>query len=158
MTYSRAIKLQSYRDTFRKENNHMPTYNHVLAKKLSLSLLIKWNCPKGSYEQKLHSDVFVKQLFYYHPIFHSTLIFWSLQIKSSLAQGCLSTSVGFALQLWCWCHPLTHQLSSIYSCGWKPTPQTTPPVWYSIRSWYILMLFSGHLTSLCRRTGTDAKP
>lgn len=114
--------------SFRKENNHMATYYHVLANKLSFCLLIKWNRLKGSYEQKLHSDVFVKHriVFYYYPIFHSTLIFWSLQMKSSFAWG------WFPL-LFCWLctsavelmPPLDpYWLSSLYSCGWKPTRQT----------------------------------
>lgn len=161
---SKTIELPSWSDTFRKENKHMPIimfyilskiYTNHLAKKLSLSLLIMWKHPQGSYEQKLHSYVFVTQLFYYHQIFHSTLILGSLQMKSSLAWRWLSTSLLF-------CRLCTSAVSlmppldpsrpwSLYSCGWKPTPQTTPPVRYSIRPWYILMLFSGHLTSLCRR-------
>ncbi len=96
---------------------------YLLAKKLSPCLLIKWNCLKGSNEQKLHSDVFVKHriVFYYHPKLNSTSIFWSLQMKSSFAWGWFPLLTS-AVELMPPLDP--YWLSSLYSCGWKPTPLT----------------------------------
>lgn len=127
--------------------------NH-LAKKWSLSLLIMWKHPKGSYEQKLHSYVLCILLssdisFNINLWFTPNEIIFSMKTAfhfSSLLFSRLCTSAVSLMP------PLDPSRPwSLYSCGWKPTPQTTPPVRYSIRPWYILMLFSGHLTSLCRR-------
>lgn len=91
-------------------------------------------------------------LYNHHQIVHSIVCFCSWnQIIITPVDGFppLISSVDFALQLIPPRDP--YRRSSLYSYGWKPTPQTTPPVRYSIRPWYILMLFSGHLTSQCRR-------
>lgn len=96
--------------------------------------------------------ILLPNLYIHHQIVHSIVCFCSWnQIIITPVDGFppLISSVDFALQLIPPRDP--YRRSSLYSYGWKPTPQTTPPVRYSIRPWYILMLFSGHLTSQYRR-------
>lgn len=109
----------------------MPTNYHVLAKEIKPLSLNKVQSPKRQLWTEiafwcvcqtvilLSSDI----SFNINLLVTSNEIIFSLRMVSTSLLFCRLCTSAVELML-----PLDpHWLSSLYSCGWKPTPQTTPP-------------------------------